>query len=84
MQKLQLVNLLDKNTLVGPLVSEQAYENMKDTMTQCEQQGIGVVTGGTRIERDGVYVTPALVELNKAEEITKTETFASLLYIIPL
>ena len=81
--KITVGDPLDKNTLVGPLVSEQAYENMKDTMSQCEQQGIGVVTGGTRIERDGVYVTPALVELNKAEEITKTETFAPLLYIIP-
>jgi|TARA_R100000081_G_C4807863_1_gene168868 aldehyde dehydrogenase (NAD+) len=81
--KITVGDPLDKNTLVGPLVSEQAYENMKDTMTQCEQQGIGVVTGGTRLERNGVYVTPALVELNKAEEITKTETFAPLLYIIP-
>ena len=81
--KITVGDPLDKNTLVGPLVSEQAYENMKDTMSQCEQQGIGVVTGGTRIERDGVYVTPALVELNKAEEITKTETFAPLLYIMP-
>tara|TARA_B100001121_G_scaffold32919_3_gene27556 strand:- start:15990 stop:17486 length:1497 start_codon:yes stop_codon:yes gene_type:complete len=81
--KITVGDPLDKNTLVGPLVSEQAYENMKDTMSQCEQQGIGVITGGTRIERDGVYVTPALVELNKAEEITKTETFAPLLYIIP-
>ena len=57
---------------------------MKDTMTQCEQQGIGVVTGGTRLERNGVYVTRALVELNKAEEITKTETFASCFTLYPM
>ena len=81
--KIVIGDPLDKNTLVGPLVSEKAYEEMQETMSQCEQQGIGVVTGGTRLERDGVYVTPAIVELNKAEEITKTETFAPLLYIIP-
>jgi len=81
--KITVGDPLDSNTLVGPLVSEQAYENMKDTMAQCEQQGIGTVTGGTKLERDGVYVTPAIVELTKAEEITKTETFAPLLYIMP-
>lgn len=81
--KITVGDPLDPNVLVGPLVSEQAYENMKDTIAQCEQQGIGTVTGGVRLERDGVYVTPAIVELTKAEEITKTETFAPLLYIIP-
>ena len=32
---------------------------------------------------DGVYVTPAIVELDKPEEITKVETFAPILYLIP-
>ena len=46
---------------------------MKQTLDKCEE--LGAVSGGTRIDMPGVYVKPALVELSKPEEITKTETF---------
>jgi aldehyde dehydrogenase (NAD+) len=79
--KITIGNPLDEGVLVGPLVSEQAYDSMKATIDECEK--LGEVTGGTRLDTPGVYVKPAIVELSKAEEITKTETFAPLLYIIP-
>ncbi len=79
--KITVGNPLDEGVLVGPLVSEQAYDSMKQTLDKCEE--LGAVSGGTRIDMPGVYVKPALVELSKPEEITKTETFAPLLYIMP-
>ena len=44
---------------------------MKSTLDKCEE--LGAVTGGSRLDMPGVYVKPAIVELSKAEEITKTE-----------
>ena len=79
--KITVGNPLDDGVLVGPLISEEAFDKMCDTMLKCEK--LGTVSGGTRVDKEGVYVTPAIVELSKAEEITKTETFAPLLYIIP-
>ena len=57
---------------------------MQDVLNECKAKG-GKVFGGERIVMDdgGVYVTPAIVELEKPEEITKKETFAPILYIIP-
>ena len=56
---------------------------MKDTMAQCEQQGVGTVTGGTRLERDGVYVTPAIVELSQSRRNYKNRNICNLLYNSP-
>ena len=46
---------------------------------------VGNVTGGNIIdvEKNGHYVTPAIVEFDKAVEVTKKETFAPILYCIP-
>jgi len=64
----------DKDTLIGPLIDEDAFEAMARVL-------------GHRIERvdlgnDGFYVRPAIVELARQEGTVLQETFAPILYVL--
>jgi len=76
-------NPLEKDVLVGPIINEEAFIQMQDVLQECKRNG-GVVTGGDRVheEEGGYYVTPAIVEFDKVDEITKRETFAPILYLM--
>ena len=74
-------NPLDSNTLAGPLIDEAAYDAMQAALG--EARGLGVeITGGERIDADGVYVRPALVEMATHSGPVMRETFAPILYIL--
>ena len=72
---------MDRNTQVGPLISEQSFKQMQEKLTSCRSKGL-TVTGGDRIDHPTeVYVTPAIVETN--EHIDENEeTFAPILYVM--
>ena len=59
---LKIGDPMDRNSQVGPLISEQSFENMKKKIDSCKSKNLDVF-GGERLEMDGVYVTPALVEM---------------------
>jgi len=64
----------DKDTLIGPLIDEDAFEAMARVL-------------GHRVERvdlgnDGFYVRPAIVELARQEGTVLQETFAPILYVL--
>ena len=71
------------STLVGPLIDQHAADAMQSALEQAADQG-GVVHGGGMVESDvpagGVYVRPALVEIDAAAPIVQQETFAPILY----
>ena len=75
---------LSGDTLVGPLIDAQAFEEMQTALTAARAAG-GVVHGGERIAvagaESGYYVRPALVELKEPIEVSKHETFAPILYV---
>jgi aldehyde dehydrogenase (NAD+) len=76
-------NPLEKNTLIGPLIDEQAYVNMQNALSVARNSG-GIVFQGERISVSGnqsFYVNPALVEMPLHEGIVHTETFAPVLYL---
>ena len=73
---------MDRNTQVGPLISEQSFENMKKKIDSCKSKNLDVF-GGERLDMEGVYVTPALVEVNEHIEEMNDETFAPILYVMP-
>ena len=82
---IKLGNPLEDGVLTGPMISEEAFNQMQDVLQECKNEG-AIVTGGKRVninEGSGIYVAPAIVELEKVEEITKTETFAPILYLMP-
>ena len=82
---IKLGNPLDDDVLIGPMISEESFNQMQSVLQKCKNAG-AIITGGDRVNINngsGIYVTPAIVELEKVEEITKTETFAPILYLMP-
>lgn len=76
-------NPLDENTLMGPLIDEDSFNNMEAALKVAADNG-GVITGGGRALNDeypnAYYVNPALVEMGGHDANIKTETFAPILY----
>lgn len=82
---IKIGNPLEDDILVGPIINEEAFNQMQDVLQECKRRG-GKVTGGNKVdvgEEMGDYVTPAIVEFNRVDEITKKETFAPILYFMP-
>jgi aldehyde dehydrogenase (NAD+) len=78
-------NPLEEGTLVGPLIDAAAFEAMQAALAEARAQG-GTVYGGERLLADvwpeAFYVRPALVEMPSQTQITLTETFAPILYVM--
>ncbi len=77
---------LDADTLVGPLVSEAAFERMQEAIAEAVAGGGTLVVGGERVPvadyPDGYYVRPALVRMPAQSDVVRRETFAPLLYVM--
>jgi aldehyde dehydrogenase (NAD+) len=72
---------LDRGTLMGPLVSEDAVSDMMAALEQARTQGGEVLCGGRRLERPGYFVEPTIVRAHPGLEIANEETFAPVLYV---
>jgi len=74
----------EAGTLVGPLIDQRAGQSMAETLVTAKEQG-GIVHGGERVEdgvpAGGIYVRPALVEIDAQAPILQQETFAPILYL---
>jgi aldehyde dehydrogenase (NAD+) len=72
-----------ESTLIGPLIDEASAEAMRVALDIARQSG-GIVHGGDRlfdgVPDGGVYVRPALVEIDPQARIVFEETFAPILY----
>jgi aldehyde dehydrogenase (NAD+) len=72
-----------ETTLIGPLIDEASAEAMRVALDLARAQG-GTVHGGDRlfdgVPQGGVYVRPALVEIDPEAPIVFEETFAPILY----
>jgi aldehyde dehydrogenase (NAD+) len=76
-------NPLDERILVGPLIDGAAFEAMQSALAAARAQG-GDVRGGDRLAsgEGAFYVSPAIAQMPGQSEITLTETFAPILYVI--
>lgn len=74
-----------KGNLVGPLIDEDAFNQMQKVLTEARDQGANVF-GGERQHADqypqGYYVSPAIVEMDSQNALVKQETFAPILYVM--
>ena len=75
---------LDPETLMGPLVNEQAIDDMMAALERARAEGAEIVAGGARLERPGYFVEPTIVRADKHLEVARDETFAPILYIFPV
>ncbi|MDJ0837246.1 MAG: aldehyde dehydrogenase family protein [Acidobacteriota bacterium] len=74
---------LDESTLMGPLIDDDAVSQMMSALESARAAGGEVLCGGERLDRDGFYVTPAVVKADNDFDIVQNETFAPILYVIP-
>ena len=71
----------DAKTLMGPLIDEAAFEAMQRTLNEVPNPiGGNRVTDG--VPDGGVYVEPAVVEVDGQSDFVKRETFAPILYVL--
>jgi len=79
-KSLKIGNPLDRNVLVGPLISEDSLVNMTYVLRLCASKGYKV-HGGELLDHLGPnYINPAIVEVHTQCELVKKETFAPILY----
>ncbi len=81
-QQVAIGDPLDDDTLMGPLVNEQAVETMLAAVEIAREQGGQVLTGGNRLDRPGYFVEPTIIQIDKDAPLVQEETFAPILYVI--
>ncbi|TAH38272.1 MAG: aldehyde dehydrogenase family protein [Planctomycetota bacterium] len=81
--KVRIGNPLDPDTLMGPLVDQEAVHNVRHAIERVRKLGGKILAGGEPLERDGgCYMTPAIALARNEWDIVQEETFGPLLYII--
>jgi aldehyde dehydrogenase (NAD+) len=80
---------LDERTLMGPLIDRDAVTAMLRAIEAAREQGGEVVYGGRALARDGAlaggnWVEPAIVRVPGQLPILREETFAPILYLVPI
>jgi aldehyde dehydrogenase (NAD+) len=74
---------LRDGTLMGPLVTRSAVEDMMAALEIAKKQGGRVVYGGGRIPKLGEqFVQPTIVHMPAQTAIVHEETFAPILYLV--
>ena len=82
-RQVRIGEALDPNTLMGPLVDEKAVGDFESAIGAVREAGGEILTGGSRIDRPGSFVEPTIVMAENDWEIVQTETFVTILYVIP-
>jgi aldehyde dehydrogenase (NAD+) len=76
-------NPLDSATLMGPLITAGAVEDMFRALEQAKADGGQVLFGARRLAELGPqFVEPTIVRMPSQTDIVKRETFAPILYIL--
>ena len=78
---LRIGDPVDETTLVGPLIDEGSVRDYERTIELAREQGGEVLAGGSRLDRLGSFVQPAIVRMDADLPIAKDETFAPILYV---
>jgi aldehyde dehydrogenase (NAD+) len=84
--QLRIGDPLDQNNLVGPLIDAQSVEQYNACIKEALNQGAELLTdhGPLTVKgfEGGSYVKPCALKIDSSAPITKTETFAPVLYVM--
>jgi aldehyde dehydrogenase (NAD+) len=83
-KQVRIGNPLDANTLMGPLIDSSAVQRYKAAIDAARAAGGEVLHGGKVLDRAGNFVEPTLIRARNDWSIVQTETFAPILYLIPV
>jgi aldehyde dehydrogenase (NAD+) len=75
---------LEAGTLMGPLIDSQAVERYQAAVSTARTAGGELLYGGNVLKRPGNFVEPAIIRARNDWPIVQTETFAPILYVIPV
>ena len=75
---------LDPATLMGPLIDAHAVDRFKTSVAAAREAGGEVLAGGKVLERPGHFVEPTLIRARNDWSVVQNETFAPILYLIPV
>jgi len=81
-KQVKIGNPLDINTLMGPLIDQNAIDDFTNALKKVQNEGGKILYGGNIIDKDGFFVEPAIVEAKNHFSIVQEETFAPILYVI--
>ena len=82
-KQVNIGNPMEADTLMGPLVNENAVSDYLNAIVAVKDAGGEVLCGGEKVDREGNFVTPAIVKAKNEWDIVQSETFAPILYVIP-
>jgi aldehyde dehydrogenase (NAD+) len=75
---------LESQTLMGPLIDPSAVEHYRAAIAAAQEAGGEVIYGGHVLSGPGNFVEPTIVRARNDWPIVQTETFAPILYLIPV
>ncbi|MFH1762731.1 MAG: aldehyde dehydrogenase family protein [Gemmatimonadota bacterium] len=85
-ESIRIGNPLDRNSVMGPVVTAQAVRDVEKAMERVVASGGRILYGGERLEGEGypggLYITPCIAEAENHWEVVQEETFAPILYIL--
>lgn len=75
-KKLSVGNGLDQNVEIGPLINEEGLEKVASHVKDAVDKGASVVTGGKRLDGEGIFYEPTVIrDVDESMIIMKEETF---------
>ncbi|HEY4873189.1 MAG TPA: aldehyde dehydrogenase family protein, partial [Steroidobacteraceae bacterium] len=75
---------LEPGTLMGPLIDARALEQYRSAVAAARAAGAELLYGGKVLAGPGNFVEPTLFRARNDWPIVQTETFAPILYVIPV
>jgi aldehyde dehydrogenase (NAD+) len=75
---------LEPGTLMGPVVGADTLRRYEEAIQQARAAGCELLCGGRVLPGPGFFVEPALVRARNDMAIVQRETFAPILYLIPV
>ena len=83
-RQVRIGNPLDPATLMGPLIDAHAVEQFKAAVAAAEAAGGELLFGGQGLPGPGYFVEPTLIRARNEWPVVQAETFAPILYLIPV
>lgn len=82
-KSLRMGDLLDRNTSLGPVISEKQMKSILDYVDIGQKEGASLVTGGERAGERGYFISPAVFADVKHEmRISQEEIFGPVVSVI--
>jgi aldehyde dehydrogenase (NAD+) len=82
--QVRIGNPLDPATLMGPLIDAPAVERFESAVAAARSAGAAILHGGGTLAGPGHFVEPTLIRARNDWDIVQHETFAPILYLIPV